>query len=333
MVQDQRGGLGGLSAIKQADLDLIRLLSDGQFRSGSELGERLGISRAAVWKRVQRLEAVGLALESVKGKGYRLAQPLELINPDVLSATLAGKADLHYLWVTESTNSDALAAAGGDHPQLFVAEYQSAGRGRRGRQWQSPFAANLYLSLRFTLQGGFSALSGLSLAVGVAVAEALQSLDPRLAVGLKWPNDVLVNGAKLGGVLVEVAGEADGQVDVVVGVGLNGAMTPAQAAGIDQRWTDLASEMPERPDRTELAITVAEHLLRMLSQFAEQGFAPFVARFNRYDAMVGRLVRVLSADKALNGVARGVAADGALMLETEQGLRELYGGELTLRLQ
>ena len=154
MGENQRGGLGSLSTLKEADQQLIRLLSDGQFRSGSELGQALGISRAAIWKRVQRLEEFGMALESVKGKGYRLAQSVDLIDQISLQAELGERAQLHYQWVTESTNADALALAGPvRRPQVFVTECQTAGRGRRGRQWQSPFAANLYFSIRFPVSG------------------------------------------------------------------------------------------------------------------------------------------------------------------------------------
>lgn len=337
MVEDQRGGLGSLSTLKEADQQLIRLLADGQFRSGSELGEVLGVSRAAVWKRAQRLNDFGLALESVKGKGYRLAQPLELLDPEALQnllSNLSTPADLHYSLVTESTNSDALAcAAVPGRPSVHLAECQLAGRGRRGRQWQSPFAANHYLSIRYPIQGGFAALGGLSLAVGVAVAEALTAIEPQMPVGLKWPNDLLVNGAKLGGVLIELAGEMDGRVDVVVGVGLNGRMTAAQAEQIDQRWTDLASEMAHMPSRTEVSAALLASLLEMLSDFSVQGFAPWLERYARYDQVTGKKVRVQSADQVLTGRAVGVSADGALRIETEAGLKELYGGEVSLRIQ
>ena len=337
MVQDQRGGLGSLSTLKAADQQLIRLLADGQFRSGSQLGDILGISRAAVWKRAQRLNDFGLALESVKGKGYRLAQPVELLDPEYLQDYLANRAvpvDLHYTFVTDSTNADALAAAGhAEKPAVFIAECQQAGRGRRGRQWQSPFAANHYLSIRYPLQGGFAALGGLSLAVGVAVADALTSLMPGLPVGLKWPNDLLVKGAKLGGVLIELAGEMEGRVDVVVGVGINGRMTAAQAEGIDQRWTDLVTEMGAVPSRNQIAAEVLSRLLEMLATFSTQGFSPLMSRYECYDQVAGKQVQVQSADQVLFGVAIGVSPDGALRLETADGLKELYGGEVSLRIQ
>jgi BirA family biotin operon repressor/biotin-[acetyl-CoA-carboxylase] ligase len=320
--------------MKEADQSLVRLLADGNFRSGSELGDVLGISRAGVWKRVQRLADFGLTLESVKGKGYRLAQPLELIDSDAVQRCLGGAADLHYQWVTGSTNADALALVGPvSRPQVFITECQLAGRGRRGRAWQSPFAANLYISIRYTLPGGFAALGGLSLAVGVSVAEALRELEPALPIALKWPNDLLVDGAKIGGVLIELAGEMDGRVDVVIGVGLNGRMTAAQADAIDQRWIDLAAVLPQMPSRTDLASLVITRLMGMLPLFESDGFAAFAESFAQLDAVSGKNVIVRAVDQELVGVAAGVASDGALLLKTKDGLRSLYGGEVSLRIQ
>jgi len=320
--------------MKEADQSLVRLLADGNFRSGSELGDVLGISRAGVWKRVQRLADFGLTLESVKGKGYRLAQPLELIDSDAVQRCLGGAADLHYQWVTGSTNADALALVGPvSRPQVFITECQLAGRGRRGRAWQSPFAANLYISIRYTLPGGFAALGGLSLAVGVSVAEALRELEPALPIALKWPNDLLVDGAKIGGVLIELAGEMDGRVDVVIGVGLNGRMTAAQADAIDQRWIDLAAVLPQMPSRTDLTSQVITRLMDMLARFEVHGFDAFAESFAKLDAVSGKNVIVRAVDQELVGVAAGVASDGALLLKTKDGLRSLYGGEVSLRIQ
>lgn len=320
--------------MKEADQALVRLLADGGFRSGSELGDELGISRAGVWKRVQRLADFGLNLESVKGKGYRLAQPLELIDPGIVQRCLGDAADLHYQWVTGSTNADALALEGPFlRPQVFITECQLAGRGRRGRAWQSPFAANLYVSIRFTLRGGFAALGGLSLAVGVSVAEALRELEPALPIALKWPNDLLVESAKLGGVLIELAGEMDGRVDVVIGVGLNGRMTAGQAEAIDQRWIDLAAVLPQMPSRTDLASRVIARLMGMLPLFEARGFDAFAGAFAEFDAVSGKNVVVRAVDQELVGVAAGVASDGALLLETADGMRSLYGGEVSLRIQ
>ena len=334
MGQNPRGGLGSLSLMKEADQTLIRLLSDGECRSGSELGKLLGISRAAVWKRIQRLEQFGLALESIKGKGYRLSQPLHLLELDRITESLADRARLQYSWVTESTNADALALPGPvSVPHLFISECQLAGRGRRGRQWQSPFAANIYLSLRYSAAGGFSTLGGLSLVVGAVVARALVALDPSLPVTIKWPNDIVINGSKVGGILIELAGEMDGQVDVVIGIGMNGAMTAAQAADIDQRWTGLADEMQGNYDRTDIASVVLDALLDALPLFSERGFSAFSALYAQFDGVMGRQVRVISGDSELLGTACGVTDEGALKVDDGIQVRELFGGEVSLRLQ
>ena len=318
-----------------ADLVLIRRLADGRFHSGAELGEALGISRAAIWKRMRRLEELGLAVESVRGKGYRLSQPLDLLDPEALEAAFRGQAVLRFLPVTESTNGDALALAGQgvSSPVVVTTEFQSAGRGRRGRAWQSPFGANLYISVLYELAGGYSALGGLSLAAGVAVARALEREAPGLKPGLKWPNDLLVDGAKLGGVLIELAGEMDGRVQVVVGVGLNVAMSDRQADAIDQNWIDLRRACATPPARTRLAAAVGQELLAMLERFAADGFAPFMADFQALDLCRDRAVTLHGSDGARYGMALGVADDGALCVEIDGERRYVHGGEVSLRLQ
>ncbi|HAJ41352.1 MAG TPA: biotin--[acetyl-CoA-carboxylase] ligase, partial [Alcanivorax sp.] len=221
--------------------------------------------------------------------------------------------------------------AGG--PVVVTTEYQSAGRGRRGRQWQSPFGANLYLSVLYQLSGGFSSLGGLSLAAGVAVGRALADTVPELGLGLKWPNDLLVDGAKLGGVLIELAGEMEGQVQVVVGVGINVAMSDHQAEAIDQDWTDLRRASAAPPDRTRLATAVAGELLTMLDRFAVDGFAPFTAAFDQMDVCRDRPVVIHSGAGQRTGVARGVSEDGALRVEIDGEIHYMHGGEVSLRLQ
>lgn len=318
-----------------ADLEMIQLLADGQFHSGADLGESLGISRAAIWKRMQRLAEFGLDVESVRGRGYRLPRPLDLIDPDELRRALAGRAEVEFKPVTGSTNADAmaLAAAGTTPPVVITTECQSAGRGRRGRQWRSPYGANLYLSVLYQLGGGFSSLGGLSLAAGVAASRALAELAPDLDLGLKWPNDLYVGGAKLGGVLIELAGEMEGQVQVVVGVGINVAMPDSQASAIDQAWTDLQRACVARPSRTALAVAVARALVDMLDRFAKEGFAPFMAPFHERDLCWNQPVVVQAPAGNRSGIARGVAEDGSLRVEVNGETQYVRGGEVSLRLQ
>lgn len=315
------------------DISLVQLLSDGAFHSGEELGSALGISRAAVWKRLQTLSAYGLHLERVRGQGYRLPGGLSLLDPDELSRLLgedAGRVALDVRTLTDSTNSDALEYLrnGLTGPAVVLAEYQSAGRGRRGRQWQSPFASSLYLSLACRFPLGASELEGLSLAVGVAVADALGELGVG-GVSLKWPNDVIIAGHKLGGVLIELTGDLDSGCSAVLGIGINGALPPAVA--IDQPATDLFRETGVRPDRNLLAATLIRHLLDMLDRFARGGFSVFLPCWQQRDAFADSEVVVYQGDTAISGVARGVTARGALRLETPEGIREFHGGEVSLR--
>ena len=199
------------------DRELLAKLGAGAF-SGDALARELGQTRAAVWKRIQGLRAAGVAIEGRAGDGYRLVQPLELLDHARITAQLppavaASVASLEIGWALGSTNSELLRrSAPLRGTDVLLAERQTGGRGRRGRAWASPLAANIYLSLSRTFAGGLSRMGGLSLAAGVAVGEALRELGVA-GVGLKWPNDVLVDGRKLGGLLVEGGGGPDPAVD------------------------------------------------------------------------------------------------------------------------
>ncbi|AFU99037.1 bifunctional biotin--[acetyl-CoA-carboxylase] ligase/biotin operon repressor BirA [Simiduia agarivorans] len=311
---------------------LVLRLADGEFHSGEDLGQLLGVSRTAVWKQLQKLHEYGLAVESVKGKGYRLPAVLDLLDPAIITTQLSAPArshlDIVHLYCTDSTNTRAVeASAQGIHGRVWLAEQQTAGRGRRGRAWVSPFAANLYLSMGWHFFGGAAALSGLSLAVGVACARALASLG-LTGLQLKWPNDLLVNGKKLGGILLEMTGDPAGECRVVVGVGLNVAMPPATA--IDQPWVDLAS-LGVKVTRNDLAAAVLSQMHAALEQFAREGFSAFRSEWMGLDAFAGVPVTLSSAATVHRGVARGVDASGALLLETDDGVQAMHGGELSLR--
>ena len=249
---------------------LLPLLADGEFRSGQDLAEALGVSRTAVWKQVNKLASeTGLVIDSVKGRGYRIPGGIELLDAEQVTAALQPLASrlltsLVLLESVDSTNAEALrrAEAGDSSGLVCSAEQQTAGRGRRGRQWVSPFASNLYLSLLRKFDQGAAALEGLSLAVGVAVARALEAAGMP-AVQLKWPNDILFDGAKLGGVLLEMIGDAAGPCKVVIGVGLNVVMPAEAARGIDQDWTDIRSVAGSaHPRRNALLAALLNELVR-----------------------------------------------------------------------
>ncbi len=327
---------------------LLSELADARFHSGDKLGAALGISRGAVWKLVHRIRELGLEVHTVKGKGYRLAEPLTLLQASLLrghmdKASLSQLGELEILLTVDSTNAHALGKLqkgrldlGGGRFYVCFAEQQTAGRGRRGRQWVSPFGHNLYLSLVRQFDSGMTPLEGLSLVVGLAVLRVLQA-QGLTGLGLKWPNDVLWNGRKLAGVLLEMTGDLMGECQLVIGIGLNVKMPRQSAvtAGIDQPWADLAQALDTLPDRNVLAACLLQELFGMLRIFERQGFAAFREEWQRHDALLGEAVVLRSsfekAAQGLEGICRGLDDKGGLVLETASGLQTFYGGELSLR--
>lgn len=316
--------------------DLIQLLADGQFRGGDELGELLGVSRAAVWKQVQKLQSVGLDVQSVRGKGYRLAYPMEWLDPGKIQSELRRGAqpllsalDIRHL--VSSTNDIAMAhaAQGVGSGYVCLAEQQTAGRGRRGRSWVSPFGSNLYLSIVWEFFQGAAQLEGLSLATGVAVARALQRLGVP-SVGLKWPNDLLVDGAKLSGILLEMTGDPAGRCQVVLGVGVNHRLPSMAAQDIDQSWARVEDFRPGIA-RNTLAASVISELLIMLEQFSGTGFAAFQQEWMALDVYAGKPVVIKTGTTDIHGVAKGVDGTGGLLLDTGHSLEVIKGGEMSLR--
>lgn len=323
------------------NLLLLGLLSDGQIHSGEELSIAVGVSRTAVWKQLQKLqEATGLQLESIKGKGYRLVGGLELIDSSRVKALLSSPARelLSVLDVrdqVDSTNSLALQRAQ-ETPQsgyVVVAEQQSAGRGRRGRKWVSPYGCNIYCSVVWQFQNGAAALEGLSLAVGVAVARALKAVGAE-EIGMKWPNDVVWKGHKLAGILLEMIGDAAGYCQVVIGIGINVKMAEnVAAADIDQPWTDVNTAAGGGISRNQLLASLLSELLPGLAEFEAKGFAAFRAAWSAMDIMLNKDVAIQLGDRIVIGTAAGVGDNGSLALDTESGRQWFHGGEVSLRLR
>lgn len=303
------------------------------------MGDAIGIGRSAVWKQIRALEAMGLEIHAVQGKGYRLAAPLDLLDRDLILAGLGASTaselrGFEIFYRIDSTNRYLMerAADGLQCPYLCLAESQSAGRGRRGRSWTSPFGRNLYLSLLWRFERGADSLPALSLAAGAAVASALADTGAA-GIGIKWPNDLYQDGRKLGGLLIEIAGEASGPWDAVVGVGLNIDMKDLSAPDIDQPWTDLRAALGRRPDRNGVAIAIIDALMDALPKFERAGFAPFRESFRRFDVTRGRQVELHQGDNRIKrGLSLGVGEHGALLLECEEGISQVTSGEISLRI-
>jgi BirA family biotin operon repressor/biotin-[acetyl-CoA-carboxylase] ligase len=322
-----------------AQHQLIQVLADGRFHSGEDLAAELGVTRAAVWKRLKRLMGqTGLQVHAVRGRGYRLAEPLELFDADQLRAAVPALSNgrLEQLWVLPSVDSTNSYLSRQPPPATgrglaCLAEHQSAGRGRRGRSWVTPYGASLALSLAWRFDLPLATLSGLSLAVGVVLAETLQQFGLR-GHQLKWPNDLHLDGRKLAGILVEARGEAHGPALAVVGVGLNLRLAGDQAQAIDQPWIDLASAGLRDVSRNQLAARLLDTLAAACERYAAEGLASFLPGWQGFDGYHGREVDLVSGERRIQGRYLGIDASGALLLERDGRPQAYHAGEVSLRL-
>ncbi|MBA5762784.1 bifunctional biotin--[acetyl-CoA-carboxylase] ligase/biotin operon repressor BirA [Vibrio sp. 404] len=309
-------------------LSILNTLCDGHFHSGEGLGEQLGISRAAVSKHVKGIQSWGVDVFSVQGKGYKLAEPMQLLNQELLQSLVT--APLELIPVIDSTNQHLLDRINVlESGSVCLAEYQSKGRGRRGREWVSPFGCNLYLSMYWRLEAGMAGAMGLSLVVGVAIVEALEKLGIA-GIKLKWPNDLYHHDKKLAGILVEMSGQAGSAAHLVIGMGMNLAM-PSNTQGITQPWACLSDVAEQTVDRNQLAATLINTLQDALTDYEMTGMQGFVERWNRVDNYLGREIRLIMGNREVVGVSRGINEQGAVLIETSNGLETYIGGEISLR--
>lgn len=324
--------------IPEKQKKVISLLADGQFHSGTELAQALGVSRSAIWKHLQGLEDLGLYHTAVTGKGYRLEKPLEFLAIPEITARLnltarSVLAELEIHDQIDSTNrylAERAALRNAASGSVCLAEQQTAGKGRRGRHWVSPFGSNIYLSLLWRFQQGYAGTAGLSLAMGVAVIRALRELGVA-SVGLKWPNDIYSHGKKLGGILIEVSGEAEGPCHAVIGLGLNVYLPERQATSITQAWTDLSRLAGGAfPGRNRLAAGLLNHLLDVLLEFEAKGIAGFVDEWRAYDCLNGQQARLFIGGQQLDGRVSGIDDNGLLLLElADGGIQAFASGEVS----
>ncbi|BAN94872.1 biotin/acetyl-CoA-carboxylase ligase [Plautia stali symbiont] len=310
-------------------LKLVALLADGEFHSGEQLGEALGMSRAAVNKHIQTLKSWGLDVYTVTGKGYSLPAPIQLLNEEAILAHLH-QADLAVIPVIDSTNQYLLDRMDQlNSGYASIAEYQQAGRGRRGRKWFSPFGANLYMSMYWRLEQGPAAAMGLSLVIGIVMAEVIQSLGAA-DVRVKWPNDLYLQDRKLAGILVELTGKTGDAAQIVMGAGINLVMRSEGTAEINQGWINL-QEAGIEINRNELAARLINRLREALPLFERDGLAPFVGRWEALDNFIHRPVKLLIGDREAHGIARGIDKQGGLLLEQDGEIKSWVGGEISLR--
>jgi BirA family biotin operon repressor/biotin-[acetyl-CoA-carboxylase] ligase len=324
--------------MKDLAIKTLKLLADGEFRSGEALARLLGMSRASIWHAVRDLDAAGLDVFRVRGRGYRLAQPLSLLDRDEIVRQLdadAAEFSLEIMDGVSSTNTLAMqrAARGAPANLVIAAEWQEAGRGRMGRAWHAGIGGALTFSLVRRFPQGVSFLAGLSLAVGVALARSFELLGLEGA-GLKWPNDVLWHGGKLAGILIEVQGDMLGPSTAVIGIGVNVRLSQAVRDRIGQPASDLETACGRALDRNRVLALLLQQLRVALDAFTKSGLAPFRDDWHRYHAHQDKMVTLILPDaRRAQGCARGVAEDGALLIETAAGLRRYHSGEISLRVE
>jgi len=327
--------------VKARTWQLLNLLADGEFHSGEVLANRLGVSRASVFNALAGVADQGVSLQRIRGRGYRLARPWQRLEQNEVVHWLgkdAGQFDIEILPQAASSNTLLLQRAGpavanGRAPggSVLAVELQTAGRGRMGRTWHSGLGTALTFSLLWRFDCGLNALSGLSLAVGVAVVRALNRLGAQ-GVQLKWPNDIMTGQGKLAGVLIEAQGDMLGPSAVVIGIGLNCALSGSLAQQIGQPACALDEICAAMPTRNRLLAVLLQELARALQQFAQGGFAAFREEWEHCHINQDMPVRLHMADgQTVNGIARGVSDSGELCMETEQGTRRFNSGEVGVR--
>lgn len=318
-------------------LKLLRLIADGELYSGEGLGETLGISRTAVWKIINSLAHYGLSIQAVKGRGYRLSRPIEFLNKKLILTRINSSAvkilnSLEIFEEIDSTNQYLLQRLEnpGHRASVVLAEYQTQGRGRRGRSWVSPFASGVSLSVSWHFEQPVESINCLSLAFGSAVIRALSRTGFK-GIGLKWPNDIFYQGKKLGGVLIEMRGETAGPCDVVIGLGLNIAFPPDFGRYIEQPWVDLVSIKDSIPSRNEITAELISEFISLLDGYASKPIEDIIGEWRQYDCMCGKRAKLILQNKKIQGLVKGIDNDGALLMSVDGRNQRYTAGEISLR--
>jgi BirA family biotin operon repressor/biotin-[acetyl-CoA-carboxylase] ligase len=313
---------------------LLNLLLIGP-KTGVELAEQLGISRAAVWKRIEYLRVQGLEITALKHTGYVLMHTTPLLCSADIRALLSTEQNrqikLHIDFATDSTQQHALAhntQAQGLH--VWLAESQTAGQGRRGKIWQSPPLCNIYCSVNRRFYGSIADLSGFSLATAVMLVESLQTFSSA-ALRLKWPNDIYLQGKKCAGLLIQVRGEASGPCDVTLGFGINVLMSERAGHAIDQAWTSLAKHSTQTLDRNKIAAKILGDLLVGFELYQVQGLSAFIDRWRALDELLDRPIFLTTGQVCINGIARGIDENGALLVEHDAKINRYHSGDVSVR--
>ncbi|MBX9587188.1 MAG: bifunctional biotin--[acetyl-CoA-carboxylase] ligase/biotin operon repressor BirA [Gammaproteobacteria bacterium] len=316
--------------------EIIALLADGKSRSGQEIGDLLNITRSAVWKIMHKLSELGIPVERHQGKGYRFTRPVQMLDKDLIWSSLSPEAQklipqFDLVDTLDSTNNYMLQKLKQAKPSgsLVISEHQTAGRGRLGRTWHSPYAANIYLALYWHFDRDTTEISGLSQVITTSVVTALEQNNVT-GLCLKWPNDIYHNDKKLAGVLVDMIAESHSATDTVIGVSLNISMHTKDDV-IDQPWTDIHTITDRFPDRNKITSTLLDSIYSDIQVFAQKGFEPFAKRWSENDCLANNAIIASNGQQTIEGIARGVGSFGELLIETSEGIVPFLNGSVKIR--
>jgi len=304
-------------------VELVNLLRDGNCHDGNSLGQRLNVTRSAVWKMIKRLEQYGISIHSTRGNGYALTESLMLLDADQIKKAVSYPIELILLESVDSTNNFLKTQKKKKHMSCCFAEHQTQGRGRLDRQWHSPFGKNIYFSCNYLFQKDVSELAGLSSTISLAILETLRQLNLADGATVKWPNDVLYHHKKISGVLIDVQAESHGITNAVIGIGLNVNMTDSDIersnAVLTQPWTSLQTESNVSYDRNPIAALLTQNLLNYMHRFEKKGFHDFMDEWKASDALVNKNIALEHYHEVIHGKALGINFQGHLLLRKTDG--------------
>ncbi len=310
---------------------VVALLNDGTIHTGTDIAKALGLSRTAIWKVVQRLKKYSIDI-STQHQGYQLKSSLLLLDKKRIEDLIKDpNVMVEVVESLPSTNDYLRDKSSFRNLHFCLAEHQSKGRGRLGREWSSPFGRNIYCSFTYSFNRNIDEISGLSLIIGLFVVKALESLYPELHPRLKWPNDIYVNNKKMGGILIDIMAEAHGHCRAVIGIGLNINMKEETLENVEHSWTSLEHELTLKGDRNVIVAHIIRSILNGLEIFLDQGMTPFLPDWAQYDVLAGKRVSVNTAAKITTGIARGIDSHGYLLLELSSGeIKKFSCGDASL---
>ena len=309
---------------------LTRILADGRFHSGGELGKQFGITRAGIWKIIKQIEALGITIHAVTGKGYQIPNGLDLLNADEIRRSLTLSLNkLEILETIDSTNTYLfqLAKTNAKSGHVVIAEKMTAGKGRRGRHWHAPYGRNIYLSILWEFHADPGSLAGLSLALSVAIVRALKQFGIN-GLNVKWPNDVLINHKKLAGILLEMLAESHDFTKVVAGIGVNVNMQ--EAVEIDRSWTSIQQIIGKSASRSQIMALLINQINQAFDDFAKTGLESFISEWETFDATRGKLITLELPDKNITGYCEGITQRGELLINTDGRSRAISIGEVSI---